>query len=52
MTTCMTVNDVRRLLIAANSFELKYNNRIATLYEVAFTLSFFTVLVVNYGLTQ
>lgn len=51
MTKCMTVNDVRRLLIAANSFELKYNNRMATLCEVAFTLSFFTLLVVNYAIT-
>ena len=51
MTECSTTNDVRRLLIAASSFELKYTNRMATLYEVAFTLSFFTLLVVNHALT-
>lgn len=44
MTKCMTVNDVRRVLIAANSFELKYDNRMATLYEVAFTLSFWLIV--------
>ena len=45
MTECLTTDDVRRLLTAASSFELKYNNRMATLYEVAFTLSLWTVVV-------
>ena len=45
MTECLTTNDVRRLLTAAASFETKYDNRMATLCEVAFTLSFWTVVV-------
>ena len=45
MYVTMTVNDVRRLLVVASSFETKYDNRMATLCEVAFTLTFWTVVV-------
>ena len=44
MTKCMTVNDVRRLLTAASSFEMKYSNRMATLHEVMFTIITFTTI--------
>lgn len=39
MYNTMTNNDVRRLLIAASSFELKYANRMSTVHEVMFTLT-------------
>ena len=46
MTECLTTNDVRRLLTAASALDTKYTNRMATLCEVAFTLSFFAAMVI------
>jgi len=44
MNDPLTVNDARRLINAASDCEVLYTDRLATIYEVSFTIITFTII--------